>query len=90
MTERGYRPPGLAVPDLADTVRRHRTAASLTQHQLADRAGVSTATIRDIEQRRTLRPHPASLPAGIDGNVKYWFANGGAWSAEQTVPASAV
>jgi DNA-binding SARP family transcriptional activator/DNA-binding XRE family transcriptional regulator len=47
--------------DLSELIRRQRTAAALTQRQLAELSGVSLAMIRDIEQGRTLRPRPASL-----------------------------
>ena len=35
---------------LARVVRRHRTAAGLTQEELAERAGVSWRTVSDIER----------------------------------------
>jgi transcriptional regulator with XRE-family HTH domain len=37
-------------------VRSTRQAAGFNQRQLADRAGVSLAAIRDLEQGRTRRP----------------------------------
>lgn len=42
-------------------IRRCRTAAELTQQQLADAAGVSVGVIRDLEQQRTTRPHAETV-----------------------------
>jgi DNA-binding SARP family transcriptional activator/DNA-binding XRE family transcriptional regulator len=42
-------------------IRARRVSAGLTQQQLADAAGVGVSTVRDLEQGRTLRPHPRSL-----------------------------
>jgi len=42
-------------------IRRYRTAAELTQQQLADAAGVSVGVIRDLEQQRTTRPHAQTV-----------------------------
>ena len=45
----------------ARRLRAYRQAASLTQHELAARAGMSAAAVRDLEQGRTLRPRPGSI-----------------------------
>ncbi|WP_271217314.1 BTAD domain-containing putative transcriptional regulator [Streptosporangium carneum] len=44
-----------------EALRRRRTAAGWSQHELASRAGLSVRTIRDIEQGRVSRPQQASL-----------------------------
>ncbi|MFB4282748.1 MULTISPECIES: helix-turn-helix domain-containing protein [unclassified Nonomuraea] len=44
-------------------LRAHRRRAGLTQRQLADRAGVSAGTIRDLEQGRTRSPKRDSVQA---------------------------
>jgi DNA-binding SARP family transcriptional activator/transcriptional regulator with XRE-family HTH domain len=44
-------------------VRRHRHAAGLTQLELADKAGISVAALRDFEQSRRHRPRPGTLAA---------------------------
>lgn len=46
---------------LASRVRRLRHRAGLTQRELADRADLSVAGLRDIEQGRVTRPRAASL-----------------------------
>jgi len=48
---------------LADTVRAHRHRAGLTQQELAAKAGLSLAALRDLEQGRRSRPAPGSLRA---------------------------
>jgi transcriptional regulator with XRE-family HTH domain len=42
-------------------LRRQRTAAGLTQEELADRSGLSVRAISSLERGRTSRPHPHSL-----------------------------
>jgi DNA-binding SARP family transcriptional activator/DNA-binding XRE family transcriptional regulator len=42
-------------------LRGYRREARLTQQQLADAAGVSVGVVRDLEQRRTVRPHAESV-----------------------------
>jgi tetratricopeptide (TPR) repeat protein/DNA-binding SARP family transcriptional activator/DNA-binding transcriptional regulator YiaG len=42
-------------------VRRHRLAAGLTQHELAQRSGFSVRGLRDLEQGRTRQPHARSV-----------------------------
>lgn len=37
-------------PNLGRLLRRHRNAASLTQEELAERAGISTRTVSDVER----------------------------------------
>ncbi|MER7302628.1 BTAD domain-containing putative transcriptional regulator [Nocardioides sp. NPDC127514] len=59
MTEAGVRHEGMFGPRL----RRLRESRSLTQGALARAAGVSVASIRDLEQGRTRRPRAASLRA---------------------------
>src|SRR5262245_23199521 len=44
-------------------VRTYRRAAGLTQRELAARAGLSVAALRDFEQFRRRRPRPNSLAA---------------------------
>jgi DNA-binding SARP family transcriptional activator/DNA-binding XRE family transcriptional regulator len=44
-------------------IRKYRRAAGLTQQQLADRSGLSVATVRDLEQGRSRRPRATSLAA---------------------------
>jgi DNA-binding SARP family transcriptional activator/DNA-binding XRE family transcriptional regulator len=44
-------------------VRRYRRAAGLTQLELADKAGISVAALRDFEQSRRHRPRPGTLAA---------------------------
>jgi DNA-binding SARP family transcriptional activator/tetratricopeptide (TPR) repeat protein len=47
--------------DFGGLLGSYRRGAGLTQQQLADLAGVSMAAIRDLEQRRRLRPRPATV-----------------------------
>ncbi|MEU1591247.1 BTAD domain-containing putative transcriptional regulator [Micromonospora sp. NPDC005710] len=49
--------------DFAGLLRRHRRAAGMTQRELAARAGLSAAMIRDLEQRRTRVPLARSADA---------------------------
>jgi len=42
-------------------LRRHRTAAGLSQEALAERAGLSTRAISDLERGVKKRPHPATM-----------------------------
>jgi DNA-binding SARP family transcriptional activator/transcriptional regulator with XRE-family HTH domain len=46
---------------LSARLRAYREAAGLTQHSLASQAGIAVATLRDIEQGRTVTPRPASV-----------------------------
>ncbi|MGW1163991.1 BTAD domain-containing putative transcriptional regulator [Streptomyces sp. NPDC002550] len=48
---------------LADVLRHHRRRAGLTQQELATRAGLSLAALRDLEQGRRRRPRPGSQAA---------------------------
>ena len=48
---------------LGTLIRAYRREAGLTQDELAARAGLSVAALRDIEQNRRLRPRPSSLAA---------------------------
>ncbi|MFE4001765.1 BTAD domain-containing putative transcriptional regulator [Nocardioides sp. YIM B13467] len=59
MTEAAVRHEGMFGPRL----RRLRESRSLTQGALARAAGLSVASIRDLEQGRTRRPRAASLRA---------------------------
>ena len=45
----------------AELIREYRRAAGLSQRQLADSAQVSIGVVRDLEQRRTTRPHAESV-----------------------------
>lgn len=47
-------------------VRAYRNEAGLTQQELAAKAGLSVAALRDIEQSRRRRPRPSSLAALSD------------------------
>jgi len=44
-------------------IREYRQLARLTQQELADRSGLSVATVRDLEQDRSRRPRTTSLTA---------------------------
>jgi tetratricopeptide (TPR) repeat protein/transcriptional regulator with XRE-family HTH domain len=44
-----------------DLLREHRVAAGFTQEQLAERSGLGTRTIRDLERGRVTRPHRESI-----------------------------
>ena len=44
-------------------IRTYRNTAGLTQHELASRAGLSLAAVRDLEQGRRSRPRGKSLAA---------------------------
>jgi DNA-binding SARP family transcriptional activator len=50
--------PGAA---FAQLLRQYREQAGLTQVELARRSGLSATTVRDLEQRRTLRPTRRSV-----------------------------
>jgi DNA-binding SARP family transcriptional activator/DNA-binding XRE family transcriptional regulator len=45
----------------AELVRQFRQRAGMTQQEAADRAGISAATLRDLEQGRVATPRPATL-----------------------------
>ncbi|GIF62160.1 XRE family transcriptional regulator [Asanoa ishikariensis] len=47
-------------------IRRHRTAAGLTQQELAQRAGLSVRSLREIEQGRVGRPRSSSVRGLLD------------------------
>lgn len=49
--------------DFAGLLRQYRRAAGMTQRELAARAGLSAATVRDLEQRRTRVPLARSADA---------------------------
>jgi DNA-binding SARP family transcriptional activator/Tfp pilus assembly protein PilF/DNA-binding XRE family transcriptional regulator len=44
-------------------LRGHRRRVGLSQRELAERAGLSLTTVRDLEQGRTRRPQPPSVRA---------------------------
>ena len=52
----GREPDGGAVPPVGQLLLRLRVAAGLTQEELAERAGVSSRSVRDIERGRVTRP----------------------------------
>lgn len=57
---------------LASLVRDRRRACGLTQNELARRAGVSVAAVRDLEQGRTRRPQSlASLAQVLDLSLEH-------------------
>lgn len=45
---------------LSGRLRKHRRRRNLTQKELADKAGVSVATVSNTERARTL-PHPSTI-----------------------------
>src|SRR5262245_39303183 len=47
----------------AGLLRGHRRRIGVSQRELADRAGLSVATVRDLEQGRTRHPEPPSVRA---------------------------
>src|SRR3954469_7886301 len=47
----------------ATLLRRHRRRVGASQRELAERAGLSVATVRDLEQGRTRQPQPSSVRA---------------------------
>src|SRR5258708_3832258 len=47
--------------ELCDLVQQLRRNAGLTQRELADRAGMSVAGLRDVEQGRVKRPRVSTL-----------------------------
>ena len=56
--------PAHGPPDrFGELLRSFRRQAHLTQRELADRAGLSTGAIRDLEQGRTRSPRPDSIDA---------------------------
>src|ERR1041385_8303569 len=42
-------------------LQRHRTAAALSQEELAERAGVSRRAVADLERGARRSPHPATV-----------------------------
>lgn len=54
------------MPSLSTLMRSYRSTAGLTQHELATKAGLSTAAVRDLEQGRRSRPRMGSLAALSD------------------------
>jgi DNA-binding SARP family transcriptional activator/Tfp pilus assembly protein PilF len=58
----------------AARLRHHRERAGLTQFELAERAGLSLAAVRDLEQARSRAPRPSSIRAlvaalGVDAEA---------------------
>ncbi|HEX6796628.1 MAG TPA: HEAT repeat domain-containing protein [Ktedonobacterales bacterium] len=51
----------VSLATLADLMKEHRAAAKLTQEALAEKSGVSVATISDIESGRTKGPHKDTI-----------------------------
>lgn len=51
---------------LATVIRLARVRAGLTQESLAELAGVSARTIRNLESRRIVAPRQSSLRALVD------------------------
>lgn len=54
------------VSEFGALLRAYRRQAGLTQQELAAKAGLSVAALRDFEQNRRRRPRPSSLTALID------------------------
>ncbi len=48
-------------PGFGPLLRRHRTTAGLSQEALAERAGLSTRAVSDLERGVKTRPHPATM-----------------------------
>ena len=48
---------------LGERLRAFRTAAALTQEQLAERAGISVQAVAALENGRSRRPYPHTLRA---------------------------
>src|SRR5437588_7366787 len=59
MTRKGVEPGSR----FGELVRAYRRKAGLTQQELAVKAGLSVAALRDIEQSRRRRPRPSSVVA---------------------------
>jgi transcriptional regulator with XRE-family HTH domain/tetratricopeptide (TPR) repeat protein len=47
--------------ELGELLRRYRSAACLTQEELAERAGLSARAVANLERGRTARPHHRSV-----------------------------
>lgn len=61
-------------------LRQHRTAAGLSQEALAERAGLSTRAVSDLERGVKTRPHPATMRAladalGLDDDARAELAS---------------
>jgi tetratricopeptide (TPR) repeat protein/DNA-binding XRE family transcriptional regulator len=77
-------------------VRRRRRSARLTQEQLAERAGLSARTIRDLERDRVRYPRPTSVrliadALGLAGEERDGFtaaAREGFWADQDAAPVS--
>ncbi|HEY4024293.1 MAG TPA: BTAD domain-containing putative transcriptional regulator [Pseudonocardiaceae bacterium] len=54
-------PPQGTATEFGAILRAHRRTAGLTQQELATRAGMSLAAVRDLEQGRRHRPRPDSV-----------------------------
>ena len=71
-------------------VRDRRTAAGLTQEQLAAKAGITTTTIRNIEAGRVARPEHTTIDAigaalGLSADdVRAWKLGEGGWTAGES------
>ncbi|WP_369394151.1 BTAD domain-containing putative transcriptional regulator [Streptomyces sp. CG1] len=78
---------------LADVIRSHRHRAGLTQQELASRAGLSVAALRDLEQGRRHRPRLGSQAAllqalGLDPREAEEPASGAAMPQQRAAPVS--
>lgn len=56
-------PSARSITPLGEFLRDRRTRSGLTQRELAEISGLSTAVLRDIEQGRSLRPRATSVRA---------------------------
>ncbi|MFD3551248.1 helix-turn-helix transcriptional regulator [Streptomyces goshikiensis] len=53
--------------ELADSVRKYRRRAGMSQEELAHAAGVSPGTVRKVEQGGTVRMETLHAPPGYPG-----------------------
>jgi transcriptional regulator with XRE-family HTH domain len=83
------------VRDLAELVKFHRGKAGLTQEQLAEKAELSVAAIRDLESGRTRKPQARTLEQlarawGLDDDARAQLLAAGSGRQEpaEAVPAA--
>jgi tetratricopeptide (TPR) repeat protein len=59
--------PELETANFGQLLRRYRTAAGITQEELAERSGLSARAIANLERGQTARPYPRSVRSLADG-----------------------